>query len=203
MRAYYAPKTLPSFCVFGSQRRCRSLGTCNIIRRQKQVVLESLMTDTGSKLLTSISIWFWRLRSAFFSPRKKLCCSPLVRGMGEGSRVVKRMPVVAGRGSGRSQTPGDRHTGAPQRPLGSKGSWSRLRGYISKRHHPAQPGGPPACGGDSGVAHLLDEFHLPIQDLVLQEVTELRVCAGRAQGRQVQEGLGQAPLQDRGGCRVS
>ena len=53
------------------------------------------------------------------------------------------------------------------------------------------------------VVHLLDEFHLPIQDVVLQEVTELRVCVGRAQGRQVQKSLGQAPLQDRGGCRVS
>ena len=52
-----------------------------------------------------------------------------------------------------------------------------------KRHHSAQlrvgAGQLRMLGCESGVAHLLDEFHLPIQDVVLQEVTELRVCAGR------------------------
>jgi hypothetical protein len=39
------------------------------------------------------------------------------------------------------------------------------------------------------VAHLLDEFHLLIQEVAFQEVTEMRVRAGRTQGMQIQEGL--------------
>ena len=39
------------------------------------------------------------------------------------------------------------------------------------------------------VTHLLDEFHLLIQEIVLQEVTEMRLCVSRTQGRQIQKGL--------------
>jgi hypothetical protein len=39
------------------------------------------------------------------------------------------------------------------------------------------------------VAHLLDELHLLVLEVVLQEVTEMRVCAGRAQSMQIQNGL--------------
>ena len=39
------------------------------------------------------------------------------------------------------------------------------------------------------VTHLLDEFHFLIQEVVLQEVTEMRVCAGRTQGMQIPKGL--------------
>ena len=39
------------------------------------------------------------------------------------------------------------------------------------------------------VSHLLAEFQLLIQEVVFQQVTEVRVCAGRIQGMQVQEGL--------------
>lgn len=37
----------------------------------------------------------------------------------------------------------------------------------------------------SGAPHLLDEFHLLVQEVVLQEVTELRVC-GENQGAPIQ-----------------
>lgn len=37
------------------------------------------------------------------------------------------------------------------------------------------------------VSHLLDEFYLLIQKVVFQQVTEVRVCAGRIQETQVQE----------------
>nr|CAA38248.1 unnamed protein product [synthetic construct] len=48
------------------------------------------------------------------------------------------------------------------------------------------------------VAQLLDELHLLIQEVAFQEVTEVRVCAGRAQGVQIQEGLVQVLLQGQG-----
>ena len=48
------------------------------------------------------------------------------------------------------------------------------------------------------VAHLLDEFHLLIQEVAFQEVTEMRICAGRTQGMQIQEGLVQVLLQGQG-----
>ena len=49
------------------------------------------------------------------------------------------------------------------------------------------------------VTHLLDEFHLLIQEAALQEVSEVRVCAGRTQGMQVQKGLVQVLLRENGG----
>ena len=48
------------------------------------------------------------------------------------------------------------------------------------------------------VTHLLDEFYLLIQEMVLQEVTEVEVCAGRTQGTQIQKGLVQGLLQGKG-----
>ena len=48
------------------------------------------------------------------------------------------------------------------------------------------------------VAHLLDELHLLIQEVAFQEVTEMRVRAGRTQGMQIQEGLIQVLLQGQG-----
>lgn len=48
------------------------------------------------------------------------------------------------------------------------------------------------------VAHLLDELHLLIQEVAFQEVTEMRVCTGRSQGMQIQEGLVQVLLQGQG-----
>ena len=49
------------------------------------------------------------------------------------------------------------------------------------------------------VAHLLDEFHLLTQEVVLQEVSEMRVCVDRIQGIQVQKGLVQVLFHDHGG----
>lgn len=54
---------------------------------------------------------------------------------------------------------------------------------LAKKHSPS-----PACGGESGVAHL-DEFHLLIQDMGLQEATEIRVCVLSTQGLQIRKGL--------------
>lgn len=48
------------------------------------------------------------------------------------------------------------------------------------------------------VAHLLDDLHLLIQEVAFQEVTKMRVCAGRTQGMQIQEGLVQVLLQGQG-----
>ena len=48
------------------------------------------------------------------------------------------------------------------------------------------------------VAHLLDDLHLLIQEVVFKEVTEMRICAGRAQGMKIQEGLVQVLLQGQG-----
>ncbi|EDL00664.1 mCG1042745 [Mus musculus] len=48
------------------------------------------------------------------------------------------------------------------------------------------------------VAHLLDELHLLIQEVAFQEVAEMRVCAGRTQGMQIQECLVQVLLQGQG-----
>ena len=45
------------------------------------------------------------------------------------------------------------------------------------------------------VAQLLDELHLLIQEVAFQGATEMRVCAGRTQGMQIQEGLVQVLLQ--------
>ena len=46
------------------------------------------------------------------------------------------------------------------------------------------------------VAHLLVEFHLLIQEVVLQEATEMRVWVGRTQAMQIPKGLVQVPLQN-------
>lgn len=44
------------------------------------------------------------------------------------------------------------------------------------------------------VPHLVDELHLLIQEVVLQEVTELGVSASRTQGMKIHKGLVQALL---------
>ena len=64
--------------------------------------------------------------------------------------------------------------GVPQRLLGLAAQaracvWAFRRGTL-----PAQP-----VEVNQVVAHFLDEFHLLIKELVLQEVTEIRVCVGR------------------------
>ena len=48
------------------------------------------------------------------------------------------------------------------------------------------------------VAHLLDEFHLLIQEVVLPK-SELRVCVVRTWGMQIQKGLVQVLLQNQSG----
>ena len=48
------------------------------------------------------------------------------------------------------------------------------------------------------VLHLLEKLHLLIQEVAFQGATEMRVCAGRTQGMQIQEGLVQALLQGQG-----
>ena len=48
------------------------------------------------------------------------------------------------------------------------------------------------------VTHLFEEFHLLFQEMVLQEVTEIRVCAGRTQGVQIQKNLVWVLFQDQG-----
>lgn len=84
--------------------------------------------------------------------------------MQQGSRVVK---MVSGRGSGRSQAPWG-HTEAPQR------LWAP-RMSLSERYWPG-----PAWGHQPVVVHLLDELHL-----LTEEVTGLKVYAGRTWGLQV------------------
>ena len=39
------------------------------------------------------------------------------------------------------------------------------------------------------IAYLLDDFHSLIEEVDLQEVTEMRVCVSRTQGMQIQKGL--------------
>lgn len=46
--------------------------------------------------------------------------------------------------------------------------------------------------------HVLGDLHFPIQDVVFQEVTELRVCVGKTQGMNIPEFLAQVLLQDQG-----
>ena len=53
----------------------------------------------------------------------------------------------------------------------------------------------------SQLVHLLDEFHLLFQEVVLQEVTEMSICEGRTQGLQTPKGLSLVPPQGRGGFR--
>ena len=48
------------------------------------------------------------------------------------------------------------------------------------------------------VVHLLNEFHLLIQEVILQEVTEMGIYVGRTQGRQIPKGLAQVLLQNQG-----
>ena len=65
-----------------------------------------------------------------------------------------------------------------------------LEGEPFKRYSPspAQPGARQPAEV-RWFAHLLDEFHLLIQEVVLQEITELRVCVGRTEDMQIQKGL--------------
>ena len=113
--------------------------------------------------------------------------------MGEGSQVVKKCLVVLGRGSGKSQTLWKCRR-VPQRPLDSKGM---LEDEPFRRDTcPAQPGGPAACRVSQVWPIFLMSF---TQEVVLQEVTELRGCAGKMQGMQMQKCLVQILLQGQGG----
>lgn len=59
---------------------------------------------------------------------------------------------------------------------------------------PAQAEGQPTWKGESGVAHFLEQLHLLIQEVLLWEVTEMRVCADRAQAyRSKEPGSGSSP----------
>lgn len=87
--------------------------------------------------------------------------------------------------------------GAPQRPLGSRGSWLCSRGREGlSRTSPAW--GPAACGGRSGAAHLPEELPVLTRNVALREVAEAGVGPGRTQGTQAQKGLVQALLRKNG-----
>ena len=118
--------------------------------------------------------------------------------MGEGSRVVKRVSSGFRERLRKSQITG-KFRGAPQRPLGSQGFLVVLEGESLEKilTHPAW--GPARVEVSQVVAHLLDEFHLLIQEVFLQEVTEVRVCMGRTQGMQIPKALVQVLLQGQGG----
>ena len=79
----------------------------------------------------------------------------------------------------------------PSKTLAQK-SPSRAREWAFQRDTcPSQP-----AEVSQVVTHLPDEFHLLIQEVFLQEVAEVRVCAGGTQDTQIQKGLVQALLQD-------
>ena len=85
--------------------------------------------------------------------------------------------VIAGRGSGRSQTPGEQR--GPSKASGLLRLLVMLEGEPLKET-PAQPSqGAPSLQREPGVTHLLDAFHLLTQDAALQEVVRLRGWAGR------------------------
>lgn len=103
--------------------------------------------------------------------------------------------MVLGRDSGKSQIPG-KFRGL----LHSKDFLVMLEGEPLLTH--------PSLGAGQSVddhpmvTHPLDEFHLLIQEMVLQEVTEMRVCADRTQNIQSKRAcLDQVLLQGQGDFR--
>ena len=62
--------------------------------------------------------------------------------------------------------------GPPSRPLGSTGFWLCFEGEPFKQTLPSLRA--TSLGGEPGATQLLGELHLPTQDVVLQEVEELR-----------------------------
>lgn len=93
---------------------------------------------------------------------------------------------------------------------GKTASWSCLKSELLKEVHPEMAGAhqsalamalPMQLG--QVVVHLLDELHILIQEVVFQEVTKMRVCAGSTQGMEIQECLVQVILQGRGSVHAS
>ena len=77
---------------------------------------------------------------------------------------------------------------SPSKARGLQSLLVVLKGECFKKKlvQPSLGASRPAYRGWSGVAHHLDEFHPIIQEAVVQEVAEVRVCAGGTQGMQVQ-----------------
>ena len=72
---------------------------------------------------------------------KTLYCFHSVQGLGEGSRVVRKLPSGCRGASGKSLD----ITGAPERQLSSRGSEPCLRASLSKKYSPNPARGQPAC----------------------------------------------------------
>ena len=93
-------------------------------------------------------------------------------GLEEAPGWLKGCPVAAGRGSGRSQTPGG--AGGPSKASELHRLSVMLEGEPFE-DTPAQPSrGTPSLGAEPGVTHLPGELHLLTQEAALQEVAELR-----------------------------
>lgn len=98
--------------------------------------------------------------------------------MGGGSRVIKRLSTgCRERDSGRRQTAGEHRS--PSKASGlqamfeaepSEETIAQTSLWVSQLAEVSQV-----------VAHLVDDFHLLIPELVLQEVTEMRANASRTQ----------------------
>ncbi|KAF6094757.1 hypothetical protein HJG60_011855 [Phyllostomus discolor] len=118
--------------------------------------------------------------------------------MGEGSRVLKKMPSSFWERFKQKLDARGMLRGSLQRPEGLQRLLVMLEPFEEILTQPSLGPGQPAAVSQV-VAHLFDEFHLFIQEVVLQEVTEMRVCVGRTQGMQIPKGLVQVLLQDHGG----
>lgn len=110
----------------------------------------------------------------FFLP--KLYCFHLAHGWGEGSRWLQSCLIASGQGSEAAVG----CQSGPSKATGSGRLLVGLEGEPLKRYSPSQPGGGQPKQVSQVVAHL-DEFHLYIRELMLQEVTEPGVCVGRTQ----------------------
>lgn len=72
--------------------------------------------------------------------------------------------------------------GLPEGPSKAAELWRLAK---RKRYLPSPAWGCPACRGESGGGHLVDEFHLLMQEMVLQKVTEMGVSTDRSWGMQI------------------
>ena len=116
-----------------------------------------------------IYIYIFRFFSFFFFCCKKLYCFHLVRGLGEGSRMVRNLPSCCREGlQTEALTPEGllKHHWAPEAP---SCACEPFQAVLTQPHlgtkQPAEV--------SQVVTHLLDEFHLLLQEVTLPKVTEV------------------------------
>lgn len=121
---------------------------------------------------------------------KNLYCFHLIPDLRAGLGLIKKLPSGFREGSGRSPDTREMQRG-PSKAAGVLRLSVKLQGEPVKKMLTQCPVGVSQPATTQVVAHL-DEFHLLIKEVALQEGTEMGVCGVRTQAMQIPKDLVQA-----------